>query len=187
MIKTFDRQTLRSSADWCAVAIAVALPWSTTLTAVFIVLWLVTFMASWNMAERFRPWTLAGTLPVALWGLGFFGMLWATVPFSERLAGLGSFHKLLFIPFFAVQFRDSNRGPWVFLGFLISCTVLLAVSWTLIVLPNLAWRGRGGWVGIPVKDYISQGAMFTLCVIGLARGCVRCAGEKATAASRFSF
>src|SRR6478752_6170664 len=114
MFKAFGRDSLRSASDWCAVAIAIALPWSTTLTAGLIVLWLVTFMGSWNSAERFRPWTLAGTLPVVLWGLGFLGMLWATVPFSERLAALGSFHKLLFIPFFAVQFRDSNRGIWVF-------------------------------------------------------------------------
>jgi O-antigen ligase len=172
MMKAFDRHALRRYSDWWAVAIAIALPWSTSLTAAFIFLWLITFMGSWNMAERFRPWTLAGTLPVLLWGLGFLGMLWANVPLSERLAGLGSFHKFLFIPFFAVQFRDSDRGIWVFVGFLISCTVLLAVSWAIILLPNLPWRGRTGWIGIPVKDYLSQGAMFTLCIMGLAEGAV---------------
>jgi O-antigen ligase len=60
----------------------------------------------------------------------------------------------------------------VFVGFLISCTVLLAVSWAIILLPNLPWRGRTGWIGIPVKDYLSQGAMFTLCIMGLAEGAV---------------
>jgi len=134
----FDRQALGGYADWFAVAIAIALPWSTTATAVFIVLWLVTLLSSWNIAERCRErWMLAGGLPVLLWGLGFVGMLWATVPLIDRLAGLNSFHKLLAVPLFALQFRDSQRGMWVLIGFLISCTVMLIVSWGLILLPGL--------------------------------------------------
>jgi O-antigen ligase len=173
----FDRQSLGKYADWFAVAIAIALPWSTTATAVFIVLWLVSLIGSWNMAERSRErWMLAGRLPVALWALGVVGMLWATVPLGERLAGLNSFHKLLAIPCLAVQFRDSHRGMWVLIGFLISCTVLLILSWGFMLLPDLPWRGRqriegqGAMIGIPVKDYISQSTMFTLCILGLAEG-----------------
>ena len=95
---------------------------------------------------------------------------------AERLAGIHSVHKLRAIPFLAVQFRDSHRGLWVLIGFLVSCIVLLVLSWGLILLPHLLWRGRertggdGIMVGIPVKDYISQGTMFTLCIIGLAHG-----------------
>jgi O-antigen ligase len=177
MTRLFDRQSLGTYADWFAVAVAVALPWSTTFTAVFIVLWLVTLIGSWNIAERRRErWMLAGGLPVALWALGVVGMLWATVPLVDRFAGLNSFHKLLAIPFFAIQFRDSHRGMWVLIGFLISCTVMLIVSWGLILLPDLPWRGRqrfeggGMTIGIPVKDYISQSTMFTLCILGLAEG-----------------
>jgi O-antigen ligase len=177
MTRLFDRQSLGSYADWFAVAVAIALPWSTTFTAVFIVLWLVTLFGSWNIGERYREhWILAGRLPVALWALGVVGMLWASVPLVERFAGLNSFHKLLAIPCFAVQFRDSHRGMWVLIGFLISCTVMLVVSWGLILLPNLSWRGHqkigGGriMIGIPVKDYISQSTMFTLCILGLAEG-----------------
>src|SRR5712692_9617376 len=141
-MRLFDRPSLGKYADWFAVAIAIALPWSTTATAVFIVLWLVSLIGSWNIAERSRePWMLAGRLPVALWALGAVGMLWATVPLAERLAGLNSFHKLLAIPFLAVQFRDSHRGMWVLIGFLISCTVLLILSWGLILIPDLPWRG----------------------------------------------
>src|SRR6266446_6805379 len=99
MTRLFDRQSLGRYADWFAVAVAIALPWSTTFTAVFIVLWLVTLIGSWNIAERCREhWTLAGGLPVALWALGVVGMLWATVPLADRFAGLSSFHKLLAIP-----------------------------------------------------------------------------------------
>jgi hypothetical protein len=78
----------------------------------------------------------SGGLPTfALWVLGAIGMLWASVPLSERLAGLGAFHKLLAIPVFAIQFRDSPRGMWVLIWFVISCTVTLLVSWGLILLP----------------------------------------------------
>src|SRR5439155_9828818 len=114
----FDRQHLEKYADLFAVAIAIALPWSTTVTAVFIVLWIGSLLGSLNFAERSHErWMLAGLLPVALWALGFIGVLWATVPLSERLAGVNSFHKLLAIPFLALQFRDSNRGIWVLIGF----------------------------------------------------------------------
>src|SRR5271166_1562978 len=162
MTRLFDRQSLGRYADWFAVAIAMALPWSTTCTAVFIVLWLVALIGSWNIVERRRErWMLAGRLPV---------------PLADRFAGLNSFHKLLAIPFFALQFRDSHRGIWVLIGFLISCTVMLIVSWGLILLPDLPWRGshriEGSriMIGIPVKDYISQSTMFTLCILGLAEG-----------------
>ena len=121
---------------------------------------------------------LAGSLPVMLWAFGCIGMLWATVPVGDRLGGLSSFHKFLAVPFLAVQFRDSHRGMWVLMGFLISCTVMLIISWGLILLPGLPWRGRrpieGGemMIGVPVKDYIAQTTNFTLCILGLAEGAV---------------
>ena len=169
------RQTLAACADWLAVAVAIALPWSTTVTAVLIVFWIATLIGSWNFAERFHePLTLAGSLPIALWALAALGMLWATVPLAQRIDGLNSFHKLVAIPFLAIQFRDSNRGIYVLIGFLVSCAILLLVSWALVLLPGLAWRGRqrieGGPValGLPVKDYIAQASMFTICILGLA-------------------
>ena len=175
MTGLFERQALGRYADLFAVAIAVALPWSTSATAVFIVLWLVTLISSWNIAERCRErWMLAGALPVLLWVIGVIGMLWATVPLIDRLDGLASFHKFLAIPLLAIQFRDSHRGAWVLIGFLISCTVLLLVSWGLILIPDLPWRGRrkiaGGdvMIGVPVKDYIAQSTNFTLSFLGLS-------------------
>ena len=176
MTMPFTRQILARCADWLAVAAAIALPWSTTVTAVFIALWVVSLVGSWDLAERLHePWIMAGALPIALWALAVVGVLWATVPLAQRIDGLNSFHKLLAIPFLAIQFRDSSRGMYVLVGFLVSCTVLLLVSWGLVLLPELPWRGRqrieGGRVvglGIPVKDYISQATMFTLCILGLA-------------------
>jgi O-antigen ligase len=179
MTRLLSRQRLGSCADWLAVAVAVALPWSTTLAGVFIALWVGTLIASWDIAQRLRePWRVAGVLPVALWAFAAAGTLWAHVPLADRIDGLNAFHKLLAIPFLAIQFRDCGRGMRVLVGFLLSCIVLLLVSWGLVLFPDLPWRGRlhiveglvVGGLGIPTKDYISQGTMFTLCILGLAEG-----------------
>jgi O-antigen ligase len=164
------RRSLGLCADWLAVAMAAALPWSTTLTVVFIAIWLLALLGSWNLAERLHePFELAGGLPIALWALAAVGMLWADAPWAERIEGLHSFHKLWAIPLLAIQFRDSDRGVWVLIGFLASCTIMLLVSWGLVLLPGLAWRGRQPWmIGVPVKNPNSQAAMFTLCAFGLA-------------------
>lgn len=165
------RQRLGAFADWLAIASAVALPWSTTVTAVLIATWFVTLLGSWNIPERCgEQWTAAAALPLVLWGFGILGVLWAGVPWADRLASLNSFQKLFMVPFLALQFRDSHRGMCVLIGFLISSTLLLIVSWGLILLPDLAWRGRERMIGVPVKDYISQNTIFTLCIIGLAEG-----------------
>ena len=50
-------------------------------------------------------------------------MLWADVSWSERIAGLSGFHKLLVIPLLLAQFRRSPHANWVILGFLASSVV----------------------------------------------------------------
>src|SRR5258707_8199593 len=46
----FPYTTLFRSADWLAVAVVVALPWSTTATEIFIVLWLLALLPTLNVA-----------------------------------------------------------------------------------------------------------------------------------------
>ena len=58
-------------------------------------------------------------------------MAWADVTLAERWGGLNSFLKLLAIPLLLVQFRRSDRGMWVFGGYLVACIVLL-VATTLV-------------------------------------------------------
>jgi O-antigen ligase len=176
--RLLGRESASRHADWLAVAVAVALPWSTSLTIIFIGLWLIALLGSLEIRSmRDEILTPAGGLPVALWALGVVGMLWAGAPMAERIDGLNGFHKLLAIPFLIAQFRRSDRGIFVLIGFLASCTLLLIVSWGLVLLPDLPWRGRErmgpAGVGIPVKDNITQSIMFTLCVFGLAEGAFR--------------
>lgn len=156
-------------ADVFAVALAAALPWSTSATGILAGLWLLVVIPTLDAAALRRVLsTPAGGLPVMLWALGLVGMLWASgVPFAERLDGLSSYHKLLFIPLLIAHFRRSERGPWVLCGFLASCGVLLALSWTLFMVPSLPLRWTNS-PGVPVKDYIAQGAEFTVCVFLLA-------------------
>jgi O-antigen ligase len=164
-------------ADRAAVAVAVALPWSTTATLVLIAIWLVTRIPMRDFAAlRCEVLTPAGGLPVALCAVGMLGVLWSDASVAERVNGLSSYYKLLAIPFLLAQFRcfepgkvrRTECGTWVLAGFLISCTVLLVVSWGLVLLPDLPWRGRNpDIIGVPVKDRITQGSLFVLCAFGL--------------------
>lgn len=168
----WGRENCARHADWLAVAIAAALPWSTSVTLAFIALWLMAVVGSMRLAELRRELvTPAGGLPVALWLTAAAGLLWATAPWPERMDGFASFLKLLAIPFLIAQFRRSGHGTRVLVAFLASCTVLLVVSWALVLLPGLPWRGRQRSLlpmyGIPVKDYISQSMVFMLCIFGL--------------------
>lgn len=167
----FDRERFERLADGLAVALAVSLPWSTSATGILAGLWLIALIPTLDVAAMRRVLaTPAGGLPVLLWLLGLIGILWAIdVPMAERLDGLKSYHKLLFIPLLIVHFRRSERAAWVMNGFLISCGVLLALSWMMFLVPSLTlpWSGRGG-PGVPVKDYIAQSAEFTVCMFLLA-------------------
>ncbi len=90
----FDRSSLATLADWAAVAVAVALPWSTSAVGVAIALWLVVLLPTLDLASVKRELaTAAGGLPVVLWCLGVIGMLWTEVSWHDRFAGLDSFHR----------------------------------------------------------------------------------------------
>jgi O-antigen ligase len=160
------RMRLVRIADGLVAAVAVSLPWSTSATGILIVLWLIALLPTLDGASLRREFlSAAGGLPILLWGLGAVGMLWADAGWSERIAGLSGFHKLLIIPLLLAQFRRSEQMQWAILGFLASCGLLLIVSWMLVLIPGLTWRGKT--LGVPVKDYISQSALFAVCAFGL--------------------
>ena len=159
---------LSQIADGLATAVAVSLPWSTSATGILIVLWLIALVPTLDAAAlRREVMSAAGGLPVLLWVLGAIGMLWADVSWSERIAAMNGFHKLLMVPLLLAQFRrPAARGEWVFLGFLGSSLLLFIVSWALVLTPGLSWRGSNN-IGVPVKNYILQSAIFAICASGL--------------------
>jgi hypothetical protein len=172
--RALDRARLATLADWLAAGVAVALPWSTSVSEIFILLWLLALLPTLTRNElRAAFGSFAGGLPALLWLAGVLGLLWAQVSWPERLAGLGGFHKLLAVPLLLAQFRRSARsGSVVLWGFVASCTVLLVVSWAL----KISWDtyGAAGIVvrdklpGIPVRDYIAQSSEFVICAVGLS-------------------
>jgi hypothetical protein len=82
--------------------------------------------------------------------------------------GLTSFLKLLCIPLLMAQFSQSKNGRLVLIGFLTSSTLLLAVSWFIFFQPELAAPLKPRFPGVPVKDYIAQSAIFTVCIFVFA-------------------
>jgi hypothetical protein len=159
------RQDFLRLADWLAVGVALSLPWSTSATSILIVLWFLAWLPTLDInALRREVASAAGGLPVLLWALAVLGLLWAAVPWGERFEGLGSFHRLLAIPVLLAQFRGSERGMLVLLGFLVSATCLLATSWAFALL-GVTIPGKSP--GVPVKDYIFQSGIFLMCAFAL--------------------
>src|SRR5579864_178289 len=173
-LRALDQQTFGQLADLFAVGVAVSLPWSSTATGVLIVLWLLTVLPALDTAAiRPQLTSAAGGLPVLLWLLAAVGMLWADVSWTDRIAGLGGFHRLLAIPLLLMQFRRSQHGSAVWHGFFVSATVVLALSWVLALLPPRvvahipAFGSHFVASGVPVKDYVWQSGIFLICAFVL--------------------
>jgi O-antigen ligase len=169
--KFFEIERWERAADFFATGIAIWLPWSTTLTWVFVGLWLIALIPTLDGSGLRRVLAMpAGGLPVLLWLLALVGMLWATgVPMAERWGGLSSLFKLLVIPLLMFQFQRSSRASWVMIGFLASCGVVLIASWAIVLVPSLPmhWTQREGY-GVPIRDYIAQTGEFAACIFLLA-------------------
>src|SRR5262249_49371030 len=93
------RARLAWLADPMVLPIALVLPWSTSATAIGIVLWLLLLLPAVDPAALRRELaTLAGALPVLFWVLDAIGMLYADVSWADAIEGQGGYHKLLCIP-----------------------------------------------------------------------------------------
>jgi O-antigen ligase len=163
---TLDRTRFHVLVDYLAAGVVVSLPWSTSATSILAALWLVAVALTLDAGDlRDVGVMLVAVLPVALAVLAFGGMLWADVGWSERLKDAEPFLKLLVIPLLLVQFRRTGRGEQVLTAFFASACVLLAFSWLLAVIPGFPWPAK--YYGVPVKDYIIQSGVFTLCLFAL--------------------
>ena len=161
----FNRENFARLADGLAVALVVSLPWSTSATGILAVLWLLALIPTLDRA------LLRGVvaLPVAdsrccWWRSALSACSGRMCPGPNASAGLTPFLKLLFIPLLLHQFCRSDAGRHVLIGFFVSCVLLLAVSWLLLAWPTMPWPSTVKTPGVPVKDYIAQSGMFTVCV-----------------------
>jgi O-antigen ligase len=170
-----DPAARRLNVDLLAVLVAILLPWSTSAVAIGLVLWIIALVPTVNVRafarSQMRP---ICSLPIAFFLLAAIGMLWSDAPWAERLHALGPVAKLLLLPSLFYHFERSSRGMWVFIGFLASCMLLMAVSWLVLFYPHLSLR-TNLWAGaydpthgVFVKNYIDQSQEFTLCAVALA-------------------
>jgi O-antigen ligase len=166
-VTTNSSTKLECLADGLVAAAAVALPWSTSATAICLALWLIALIPTlrWTDVRRELA-TPAGGLPVLLAALGIAGMLWADVTLLERWKGLDSFLKLLVIPLLLVQFRRSARAYWVFAGYLFSCIALLVATAVVLAIPPLA-NSLLHFGNVLVKNAATQSGEFVTCIFGL--------------------
>ena len=157
-------------ADIVAVLLALSLPWSTSLVGIFGVVLLITVVPTLELKGFLeslkRP---ISALPIALFVLALGGTLWSDAAWGARFYAVGPVAKLLVLPVLLYHFERSTRGSWVFVAFLVSCTLLMLTSWIVFLRPELSLRTPELAVrGIFVKNYIAQSQEFTLCAVALA-------------------
>ena len=156
-----------AAADALALAAIASIPWSTSLTSVLIVVWLIAVLPGLDWPSlRHSLISVPGGPPVVLVGIAVVGMLWADVSIAERWSGLRPFLKLLIIPVLLAQFKQSANGNRAIIGFLISCIVVLGLSMSSAIWPSITWW-RPGNPGVPFKNQITQSAEFTICAFCL--------------------
>lgn len=156
------------TSDFFLILLVLSLPWSTSLTSIFAVAFLVT-MAPFFDANAFvqsirRPVSI---FPVALFAIAAVGTLWSDAPWGGRLYAVGPAAKLLMVPLLFYHFERSSRGVQVFKAFLVSCIALLVMSWLVAYDPHLALKTTDEY-GVPIKNYIDQSQEFALCAVALA-------------------
>jgi O-antigen ligase len=163
-----DPAAWSTTVDVFAILIALSLPWSTSLVAIFSAALLVAMAPFLDIGAFLRslqrPICL---LPIALFVLAAAGTLWSDASWGARLYAVGPTLKLLVLPVLFYHFERSARGMHVFVAFLVSCALLMAMSWIVAFDPDLALKSAADY-GVPVKNYIDQSQEFALCAVVLA-------------------
>ena len=175
-----DPAAWSTTADIFAVLIALALPWSTSLVAIFATAFLVSmtpFLDLKGFLQSLKRPICA--LPLVLFALAAVGMLWSDVPWGTRLYAVSPAAKLLVLPVLFYHFERSARGMWVLVAFLVSCILLMAMSWIVAFYPAVSFKPAANAArGIFVKNYIDQSQEFALCAVALAYPTITLLREK---------
>jgi hypothetical protein len=173
-----DPAAWRTTVDVVAILLAASLPWSTSLVSILGVVMLITMVPYLDL-EAFlgslkRPVAIA---PIALFVLALLGTLWSDAAWGARLYAVGPAAKLLVLPALLYHFERSERGLWVFVAFLGSCVLMVAMSTAVAFDPALALKPSADR-GIFVKNYIDQSQEFSLCAVALAYPIATFAGQR---------
>jgi O-antigen ligase len=159
------------AADIIAVLIALSLPWSTSLVGILNVIWIIAVVPTIDPQELTalvkRPICI---FPLALFVLALVGTLWSDAAWGVRLHAVSPTAKLLMLPLLFYHYARSERGIWVFKAFLISCALLMVMSWIVAFDPGITLKSTTDPLerGIFVKNYIDQSQEFVLCAVVIA-------------------
>jgi O-antigen ligase len=170
-----DRAIWMTIADVFAILAALTLPWSTTLPGIFVPCWLgaVAVVTDWRAFARLLKQPIC-YLPLAFTAFAAMGTLWSDAAWGARLYAVTPTLKLLVLPGLFYHFARSERGMWVLVAFLVSCSLLMVMSWIVLVVPDLSLKPLAARErGIFVKNYIDQSQEFALCAVALAYPIVR--------------
>lgn len=176
----FKPTTSLYPADVLVVLVAATLPWSTSLPAIFLALWLVALAPTTDF-DTFRDLMKRPVcfLPVSFFVLAMVGTLWSSVPWGARLYSVGPVAKFLVVPLLIYHFQRSTRGPGVLLAFFVSCSCLMIYSWVVAIDPRLALKPDADY-GVPLKNYIDQSQEFALCAVGILYVIVQASRKRQT-------
>jgi O-antigen ligase len=168
LLSAVDSRFWRLCVDLYPVLVAACIPWSTSGVGIFIAIWFIVLIPTlepWPFLRSLkRP---ACLLPLALVVLALIGTLWADGPWPDRLHGINPVTKLLAIPFLLYHFERSQRGLWVLVSFLASCSLLMVLSWIVLFAPE--WKiVATETAGVPLKNSIDQSQELALCIFALA-------------------
>ena len=157
-----------TTTDILVILIAISLPWSTSLVAIFALAFLVSMAPFLEFKDFLRSLRRPiCVLPILLFALAAVGTLWSDASWGARLYAINPTAKLLMLPVLFYHFERSGRGMQALTAFLISCALLMAMSWIVAFDPRLALKS-GAEYGVPVKNYIDQSQEFALCAVVLA-------------------
>ena len=163
-----DPAAWATTVDVFAILTAISLPWSTSLVGIFATALLVSMGPFLDLKAFLRSLRRpVCALPIALFALAAIGTLWSDAPWGTRLYAVGPTVKLLMLPVLFYHFERSARGMHIFVAFLVSCALLMAMSWIVAFNPGFALKPDAEY-GVPVKDYIDQSQEFALCAVALA-------------------
>lgn len=179
------RKRLRDPAQWSltadivAVLIALSLPWSTSLVSIFTVIWVIAVVPTLDIDEFLQSLKKPiAALPITFFSLAIVAMLWSDAAWSARVHSAGQTAKFLLIPLLIYHYQRSTRGPWVFVAFVASCTLLMVLSFATVLDPAVAAFNPEAKPGVPVKNYIDQSQSFSLCAVALGYPIVRLLKER---------
>ncbi|MBR0800889.1 O-antigen ligase family protein [Bradyrhizobium jicamae] len=164
----FGSAAYARTTDLLIALAAASLPWSTSALTIFILLWLVAVIPTIDWEQFVLDLvTPPVALALALVALTLIGLTWSEAGWAERLHGLKPLSKLLLLPFLLTYFQRTQRGLDVFIAFLISCALMMVLSWVVLACPQLKLTHTAS-AGVPVKNYLDQSQEFTLCAFALA-------------------